>query len=271
MIFAAGPTVSLPAETITTIAGFPIRNSMVLGSIGVIILFSLLFHTRNRVIKGQHTRVSLAVYMIYEWLVNTTEEVLGNGDRATARKIAPLAVTLFLLIIINNWLELLPIVGPVKWHGEALFRGLAADLNFTFALAIITMVTAQLWAIRTLGFRGNLGRYFGNPFKDPLHVFVGFLELIAEFSRLIALSMRLFGNIFGGEVLLAVIAYISGIGAPIALPLFMGLELFVGAIQAYIFFMLTVAFIAIGVNAAESHEEAAHATTDTPGYAKLES
>jgi len=171
----------------------------------------------------------------------------------------PLGVTMFFLIIIDNWLELLPVVGPVTWHGEALFRGMAADLNFTFALAIITMVTAQLWAIKNLGFFGNLGRYFGNPFTDPLHAFVGFLELVAEFSRFIALSMRLFGNIFGGEVLLAVIAYISGYATPLTLPIFMGLELFVGAIQAYIFFMLTVAFIAIGANATPHEAEQATA------------
>ena len=256
MIFAAVPTVSLPAETVFTLLGFPIRNSTMLGALGVLIMASLFIHTRNRVLSRRHTKVSIAVLWGYEWLVSTTEEVLGNGDRALARRIAPLGVTLFFLIIIDNWLELLPIVGPVTLHGQSLFRGMAADLNFTFALAIITMVTAQLWAIKNLGFFGNLGRYFGNPFTDPLHVFVGFLELIAEFSRLIALSMRLFGNIFGGEVLLAVIAYISGYGAPLALPIFMGLELFVGAIQAYIFFMLTVAFISIGVNASMEHEDA---------------
>ena len=81
-----------------------------------------------------------------------------------------------------------------------------------------------------------------------MHAFSGFLELIAEFSRLIALAMRLFGNIFGGEVLLLVMAYISGLAAPVALVPFLLIELFVGAIQAYVFFMLTVVFVALGAN-----------------------
>ena len=260
MIFATTPEVSLPSQTLFTVLGVPFHSSMLLGSVGIVILFSLLFYTKSNIERGRHNRVSIAILWAYEWLVNTTEEVLGNGDRAMARRIAPIGVTLFFLIIIDNWLELLPIVGPVTWNGQALFRGMASDLNFTFALAIITMITAQIWAVKNLGFVGNLGRYFGNPFKDPLHVFVGFLELIAEFSRLIALSMRLFGNIFGGEVLLAVIAYISGYGSPLALPAFLGLELFVGAIQAYIFFMLTVAFISIGANAT-THDETSETAT----------
>src|SRR5204863_528124 len=144
--------------------------------------------------------------------------VMGSHERA--KKLAPLAITIFLFVLINNWFELLPFVGPLTWHGQPLFRGLAADLNFTMALAIITMVTAQIWAVKNLGFFGNLGRYFGNPFKDPMHVFEGFLELVAEFSRLIALAMRLFGNIFGGEVLLVVMAFITGLLAPLSLPPF---------------------------------------------------
>jgi F-type H+-transporting ATPase subunit a len=160
--------------------------------------------------------------------------------------LAPLAISMFLIILVNNWFELLPFVGPVTYQGQPLFRGLAADLNFTAALAIITMVTAQIWAVRNMGFFGNLGRYFGNPFKDPMHVFEGFLELVAEFSRLIALAMRLFGNIFGGEVLLVVMLFITSYAAPLSLPPFMLLELFVGAVQAYVFFMLTVVFVSLG-------------------------
>src|SRR6202020_1488119 len=96
------------------------------------------------------------------------------------------------------------------------------------------------------GFFGNLGRYFSNPFTNPMHAFEGFLELIAEFSRFIALSMRLFGNIFGGEVLLAVMSFITVYATPLTVPPFMLFELFIGLIQAYIFFMLTVVFVSLG-------------------------
>jgi F-type H+-transporting ATPase subunit a len=252
MILAAeGPEVSLVAHPIIEIGPLRITNSTLLGLLGAAILFWLLLYTIKRIKSGRHNRLSVAVLWLFEMLFGTVEEVLGSREKA--KRLAPLAISMFLFILINNWLELLPFVGPVFWHGQPLFRGLAADLNFTLALAIITMVTAQVWAVRNLGFFGNLGRYFGNPFKDPMHVFEGFLELVAEFSRLIALAMRLFGNIFGGEVLLVVMAFITSYAAPLTLPPFMLLELFVGAVQAYVFFMLTVVFVSLGSAHAPDH------------------
>jgi F-type H+-transporting ATPase subunit a len=108
------------------------------------------------------------------------------------------------------------------------------------------MITAQVYAVRTHGFFGNIGRYVGNPITQPMHVFEGGLELLAEFSRLIGLAMRLFGNIFGGEVLIVIIGYITVYASPLALPPFILLELFVGIIQAYVFFILTAVFISLG-------------------------
>jgi F-type H+-transporting ATPase subunit a len=246
-----GPHVSLVAESLFQVGPLTIRNSMLLGLLGTAVMVWLFMYTVRRVQQGHHNRLSIAVFWLFEIMLGTIEEVMGDRDKA--RKIAPLALTIFFLVMINNWMGLLPFVGPVTWHGEPLFRGLASDLSFTLALAIITMVTAQIWAIRTHGVFGNLGRYFGNPFKDPMHAFEGALELVAEFSRLIALAMRLFGNVFGGEVLLVVMAFITAWASPLALPPFMLLELFVGAIQAYVFFMLTVVFVSLG--SASHHPE----------------
>jgi F-type H+-transporting ATPase subunit a len=246
VFLAAGPNVSLIAEPIFKIGPLNITNSTLLGVVGGIIMFWLLLDAVKRIRSGQHNRLSVAVLWLFEILFGTVEEIIGSREKA--KKLVPLAVTIFLFVIINNWLEVVPFVGPLTWHGQPLFRGLAADLNFTAALALITMITAQIWAHRALGLGGNLGRYFGNPFKDFMHAFSGILELVAEFSRLIALAMRLFGNIFGGEVLLLVIAYISSWAAPVALVPFMLIEIFVGAIQAYVFFMLTVVFVSLGTN-----------------------
>ena len=257
LFFAEGPKVSLVAEHVFDIGPLHITNSMVLGVLATTIVISLFFYTKSRIEKKSHTRVSVAVLWLFDMLLGTAEEVIGSKEMA--RKLAPLAITMFFVIMVNNWAGLLPFVGPITYHGEPFFRGLASDLNFTAALAIITMVTAQIYAIRTHGFFGNLGRYFANPFTNPMGVFEGFLEIIAEFSRLISLAMRLFGNIFGGEVLLAVMGFITVWAAPLALPPFMFLELFVGAIQAYVFFMLTVVFVSLGT---VSHHEGA--TKDEP-------
>jgi F-type H+-transporting ATPase subunit a len=253
----SGPHVSLVAEHLFDIGPIHIANSMVLGMLGTATVLALFFHTRARILSGRHTRVSIAMLWLFEILLGTATEVLG--DRKLAIKLAPLAITMFFVICINNWFGLLPFVGPVTYHGEPFFRGLASDLNFTAALALITMITAQIWAIRVHGFFGNIGRYVANPFTQPMKVFEGFLEIIAEFSRLISLAMRLFGNVFGGEVLLVVMGFITAWAAPLALPPFMFLEIFVGAIQAYVFFMLTCVFVSLGIahhgDEAETHTE----------------
>jgi F-type H+-transporting ATPase subunit a len=256
MMFAdSGLHISVKAETIFTVLGFHVTNSMILGAIGWILAFWILFRTARNIRAKKYDRLSLAVFWAYEYLLDTAVDALGDVKRG--RKLAPLAITMFFFILVNNTLEILPIIGPITWNGVPLFRGVAADLNFTFALAVLTFTTAGIWAVRDRGFFGNLGRYFANPFTKPMHAFEGFLELVAEFSRFIALSMRLFGNIFGGEVLLLVIAFITSYVSVIALPPFMLFELFIGLIQAYIFYMLTVVFVSLGTvghNAVASEE-----------------
>jgi F-type H+-transporting ATPase subunit a len=250
------PHVSVAPITLFHIGPLAVTNSQMLGFVGVGLLLGILFWTASAVRRGSRSRFMHAILWFFESLYDTTVEVIG--DKQVARKVLPLAVTLVFFFLINNWLGILPVVGSVTYNGHELFRGAAADMNTTFALAIISMTTAQVWAIKRSGFFGNARRYLVNPFKDPLHSFEGALEIVAEFSRTLALSLRIFGNVFGGEVLLAVIAYLSGFAAAISLPLFYGLELFVGAIQAYVFFMLTVAFISLGIPSEESgHGDAA--------------
>lgn len=263
-IFASEtPHVTVAPVTLFHIGPFIITNSQMLGFVGIAILLAIMFGTVRAIKKGSRGRFMHMVMWFFESLYDTTVEVIG--DKHVARKVLPLAVTLVFFFLINNWIGILPFVGAVTYNGMELFRGAAADMNTTFALAIISMATAQAWAIRRRGFFGNIKRYLINPFKDPLHSFEGALEIVAEFSRTLALSLRIFGNVFGGEVLLLVIGFLSGYAAAISLPLFYVMELFVGAVQAYVFFMLTVAFISLGLPSQEDgHGEDAHgdATAD---------
>jgi len=256
-IFASEvPQVSVAPVTLFHLGPFGVTNSHLLGVLGVSILLAIMFGTVRALRRGSRSRFMHLILWAFESLYDTTVEVIG--DKAVAKKVLPLAVTLMFFFLINNWLGILPFVGSITIHGHEAFRGAAADMNMTFALAIISMTTAQVWAIRRHGFFGNARRYLVSPFKDPLHSFEGALEIVAEFSRTLALSLRIFGNVFGGEVLLAVIAYLSSYAAAISLPLFYVLELFVGAVQAYVFFMLTVAFISLGLpNGEDAHADAA--------------
>ncbi len=257
MFAAAGPHVSIVAEEVFTIFGVPVTNSMILGSIGYVLLVVGFIAIAKAVARGSKNRIVLGVQWVFELLVKMTEDVVGN--KKVARSIAPLAITIFFAVMLSNWIGVLPGVGSIMTGDVPLFRGLAADLNFTFALAAITMVTVQLYAIKQFGVFGNVGRYLINPIKNPVGAFEGILELVGEFSRFVALSMRLFGNVFGGEVLLTVIAFLGGWFAFLPLPIFMGFELFIGALQAFVFYMLTIIFVSLAIS---HHGESSHTEHD---------
>jgi F-type H+-transporting ATPase subunit a len=263
-IFAAAPTVHIGPEILFHLGPITVTNSMLLGLIGSAIVVAIFMSTARQIQRGKLGRLGHFMFWMFETMYDTAVEVIG--DRGVARKVIPYAVTLVFFFAVNNWLGILPGIGSITYHDEPLFRGVAADMNTTFALALMSMGLAQAWAIKKRGFFGNAKRYLQNPFKDPLHAFEGILEIVAEFSRTLALSLRMFGNVFGGEVLLIVIAYLLGVAAPLALPLFYVLELFVGAVQAYVFFMLTVAFISLGIPSADddhgNHDQAPDGTYD---------
>ncbi|MGO3701743.1 MAG: F0F1 ATP synthase subunit A [Candidatus Saccharimonadales bacterium] len=250
---AADLHIEIKAEPIFEIGSFVVTNSMLTGFIGYALVIWLFFAVRRAIKTGKGGYVTKGVIWVFEMLYNTVRQVVA--DQTLAKKVAPLAITLFFVIIVNYWMGILPGVGTItNADGIPLFRGLVADLNVTFAFAIISMVMAQVYAAKVHGFFGNLGRYLKNPFKDPAGAFEGILELISEFSRLLALSLRLFGNVFAGEVLLIAIGYVAAYFASIALLPFMVFELFIGAIQAYVFFMLTTVFISLGVVSHDTHE-----------------
>jgi F-type H+-transporting ATPase subunit a len=158
--------------------------------------------------------------------------------------------TVFLFIVINNWFGILPVLGTLgihemTEHGEIfvpLFRSAMSDLNFTLIMAIMAVVMIQVFGVMALGVVKYGGKFFVNPFKDPIGSFIGFLEMFSEIAKMISFSFRLFGNIFAGEVLLMIVSYLAPYGAPLP---FLGLELFVGLVQGLVFAILTLVFIQI--------------------------
>ncbi len=244
MTFAAVDIhISLAAEELFNIGGVSITNAMLLGVIGFVTTLSIGFFVVMTLKLKKTNRLTQVFQWMYEGFVGQINSIIT--DPKLARKITPLAMTVFIFILINYWLSVLPGIGPITWNNVPLFRGLTADLNFTLGLALITMVTVQLYAIKHLGVLENAKRYFKNPIKDPIGAFEGFLELIGEFSRGVALSLRLFGNAFAGEVLLVIIAALTSYFASVTLPIFMAFEFFIGFIQAYVFFVLTLIFTAL--------------------------
>lgn len=254
--------ISIGAGTLFTIGDFAVTNALVTGIAGSLITIAILVYVSRRVKNGKYNRFVGLVQWVFEGLLNQIASVIP--DKKLARKIAPLAITIFFVVLFNYWLSVIPGLESIYWNGIPVLRSMTADLNFTLALALITVVTVQVYAIKYLGIFGNGARYFRNPFKDPIGAFEGILELIGEVSRGTALALRLFGNAFAGEVLLIVIALLTSYAASVVLPFFMAFELFIGFIQAYVFFVLTLIFTSLAVSHGGDHGHAHKDDKDAP-------
>jgi F-type H+-transporting ATPase subunit a len=238
--------ISLASETLFTFAGFNVTNAMVTGALSLVIFLAVFLYVTSMVKRGKYNRFVGLVQWMFEAMLAQIDGVIP--DKRLARKITPLALTLFFYVLISYWMSVLPGLEAVTYNRVPVIRSIAADMNFTFAIAIIAMVIVQVYAIRQHGAIGNLRRYFRNPFKDIIGSIEGVLELIGEVSRYSALSLRLFGNCFAGEILLVIITLLTSYLSVVALPLFMAFELFIGFIQAYVFFILTVIFTSLAVD-----------------------
>ncbi len=244
------PQISLRAEELFHVGSFPVTNTILL-SVVVLILLVVVGLALHRKLKMVPDMAQNAAEMIIDGGLNIMDSLLN--DRRISERYFPLVFTIFIFILFSNWLGLLPGVGSVVVrHGEEmvpLFRSPASDLNFTLALALIAVTFVNAASSVAVGAKARLAVFFN--FSGPIDFFAGVLELVSEFAKIISFSFRLFGNVFAGEVLLAIMAFL----VPYLIPLpFMLLEIFVGFIQAFIFGMLTAVFVAMAV----SHSDEAH-------------
>jgi F-type H+-transporting ATPase subunit a len=189
-------------------------------------------------------------------------------DERLARKFFPMICTMFIFILVGNWMGILPGIGSITVSGThngepemvPLFRSMNADVNMTLAIALVSMTSVQLYGMVALGVRGYASKFLVAPWKSPIGTFVGFLEIISEISKLVSFTFRLFGNIFAGEVLLIVMSFLMPYVVPIP---FLGLEMFVGVIQALVFAMLTTVFLKNAVTGHDAEHSAEYAAAAT--------
>lgn len=261
-LFAAesGPNVHVAPAPDFTIAGVPITNSMVWGWIVSLIMIVTLIMVARKVTVwpkgGLIQYVEAGVTFVSDLVVNAfTEKSIG-------RKYVPFFVTLFFIVLLNNWSGLIPGVGePLQVDGHPVFRPITADLNFTLVMGLVTMIFVYVASIKEVGGFGKYIRHFfiGSPL-NPLYLTIGLIEMLTDLTRALSLALRLFLNVTIGEIVIAVFAYLGALLGPslilspiTALP-FTLLELGVGALQAYIFVILGVNYLAISVNSAHSHD-----------------
>jgi F-type H+-transporting ATPase subunit a len=175
---------------------------------------------------------------LFESVVELLLGIIDQTAGPKGRRFAPLVMTAFLFILAANWIGTTPFFGNVKG-----FKSPNSNMNITASMAIIVFVLVQYYAIKTLGIGGYFKEFF---VPNPLHI-------LSELARPVSLSLRLFGNIFAGGVLVHTILAL----APYITFVFLGLELFVGAVQALIFTMLSLVFLSLALagHGHDAHEE----------------
>lgn len=253
---------TLFAEPLFHLGDFPITNSLLTSWVAVIliIILSLVIRAKNSKIPG---KLQSLVESIFEGAFGLMDMV--TNDRAKSKKVFPVVFSVFVFVLLNNWLGLLPGVGSITYNHLPLLRGGTADLNTTLALGLISVIAANVFGVMVVGAWSYFNKFINIkaileiPRKikkeptialvNPINFFVGMIEIISEVAKVASLSFRLFGNIFAGEVLLASISAIFAFGLPLP---FMFLEIIVGVIQALIFAVLTLVYFTI---ASTAHSE----------------
>lgn len=265
--------ITIYAEPIFHIGKFEITNSLLTSWLAVVVIFffALAIRLNMKKIPGKLQHV---FEVIVEGALSLCDQV--TSDRKITEKVFPFVFSLFVFILINNWIGLLPFVSAIGFYEMhegvktfvPLFRAGTADINFTLAMSLIFVIGSNIFGVIVIGLwkminkyvnMGALGSIFTKIRKDksvlivaPITFFVGLLELIGEFAKIASLSFRLFGNVFAGEVLLASMAAIFVYILPGP---FLFLEVFIGLIQALIFSLLATVYFTIASQDHSEHEE----------------
>jgi F-type H+-transporting ATPase subunit a len=252
-VATSGPVVHVSPGAAVKIGGLTITNSILYGWACCIFLIVLFVSVSKLVRIKPRAGFTQVVEAGVEFIRNLVENAFDNKE--VGKKYVPFFVTIFFFILFNNWLGLLPFVGE-GFHsgGFPLLRPFTGDLNGTLAIGIVTMIVVYGASVKESGGLLRYLRHFfvGSP-KNPLFFIIGLLEMFTDLTRVLSLSLRLFLNITIGEIVIAVFSYLGHFAAPLTALPFTLLEILVGALQAYIFTILSTMYLAIAVNHAEEH------------------
>ena len=267
--------ITLFAEPIAHFENFTLTNALLTSwvAVAIIIVLAIFLRKSLREVPGKLQNI---FEIMVEGALSLCDQV--TNDRQLSLKIFPFAISVFFLILVSNWLGIMPLGGfGIIEKGEhgllfiPFLRGATADINTTLALAVMAVVGANIFGVFSIGVWKTLNKYvnlkaLGGIFKKirhdptiilvaPITFFVGLIEIIGEFAKVASLSFRLFGNVFAGEVLLVSMAALVAFIVPIP---FLFLELLVGVIQALIFSILTVVYFTIAASDHDEHEHKEH-------------
>jgi F-type H+-transporting ATPase subunit a len=267
------PAIELPAETVFNLFGLPISNTILATWLTILVLGLLVFLI-SRHIRLIPRRWQMLLEFGLGWLLGFCQQVAGEKN---GRRFFPLVATIFLFVMFNAWLSLLPGFGSIwilnpESQQVHLLRGANTDINTPLALALVSFTVVLYFGFKSSGirylgnyfnfggifrsigelFKGHIKPAFSGLFTGVINVFIGIIELLSMLTRIVSFTFRLFGNMTAGEILLLMTSFL--IPFLFALP-FYGLELLVGVIQSLIFAGLTLVFLTLAVS---THSEEHH-------------
>lgn len=245
--------ITLAPETLFTIFGFDVTNTFfvtVLISLLLIALFSFATRKMKAVPKGIQFWAEVFVMEGYKFI----RDIAGSDEKA--KKMFPFIMTMFFVFLFANFIQFIPGIGAISYNGVALHRTATSDYTLAFSLAILSIVLVQIITIVSGGFWMYFTKFF--TFKGEnlgmrlINAFLGIMDIISELAKIVSLSFRLFGNMFAGEILAAVIIGL----VPYILPVpFALLGVLTALIQAAVFAILVLIFMSMAVVEKEYKEQ----------------
>ncbi len=243
-------SISLSPEVLFHIGSFPVTNTFFwsLFLSAFIIIFTLIIRFNLKTVPGR-------LQSVFELLLEGGFDFVVSivGDKKKAKRVYPLVMTLFIFILLANLATFIPgqaAVSLLKEGGSVpIFRAVMADYGMVLVMTMITIIIVQIVAIYVSGPFGYVTKFIN--LRSPLKFFLGLMDIVGETAKIVSLSFRLFGNIFAGEVLGAVVMFLLPFFAPIP---FMFLSLLTAFVQAFVFSVLTLVFISM---ASETETETA--------------
>jgi len=246
-------------ETVFSIGSFPVTNAMIMGTIVTVLLLVIALSIKKQPKKAP-SKFAIVMEMIVESFITLLEQITSSKQRAL--KLLPLIGALFLFIGLSNLITLIPGISSFSYGDVPLFRTPTNDFNVTFSIALAMVILTQIVSLKQFGVFGHLGKYFkfkeviagfregiGAGFIAIIDFLVGLLDIISEIAKVVSLSLRLFGNMYAGEVLTAVLFGALAILVPTP---WLAMNLLVGVLQAMVFGALTAAYYMLAVETQEA-------------------
>ena len=247
MLYSA-KEISVGVHPMAHIFGLSFEYDVALSTVvAAAIFFFLMFKMTSKVTDGVPGKLQVFWEMVQEIVSDLATSVMGERGK----KVVPLGVTLFLFILISNWIGILPTAMHPGSSGDIL-PAPTSDVNLPLAMAALVIVWVHVESFRARGIRGYFGHY-----KEPM---IGLLpiNIIEEITKPVTMTFRLFGNLFSGVIMISVITTLLPIYAiPVAEIVWKPFDdLFIGAIQAYIFMLLAIMYFGMATSHVETHEHA---------------